>query len=280
MSLPLHVALALAVATWAAAVEVAATVRQTIDGDTVEVALADGTVERLRLLCVDTPESTDNPHGKATPEGAAAKAYMAQIAPPGRVVRLYDDKPALARDRYGRLLAIMLMGEQGNISAQAMLIAMGHSVYWTKYGEAPGPFRHYLTSAQESAAGVQEATSDQQGKGLWRDAFPATLAMAQNGKTSFNPRDTYNAWLAHMKPLWTGMGAMPLQPVELASNTAPRATTPALLNLMDRAPMRMENGDILGADNDGDGRSEPVQVKGYFKQDGTYVRGHARSKPR
>ena len=39
-----------------------------------------------------------------------------------------------------------------------------------------------------------------------------------------------------------------------------------------------ENGDIYGADNDGDGRTETESVKGYYKKDGTYVRGHYRAK--
>lgn len=41
-----------------------------------------------------------------------------------------------------------------------------------------------------------------------------------------------------------------------------------------------ENGDIYNFDNDGDGRREPVYVRGYFRKDGTYVRGHYRAKPR
>ncbi len=45
-------------------------------------------------------------------------------------------------------------------------------------------------------------------------------------------------------------------------------------------PPVAENGDIAGADNDGDGRSEPVYVRGYYRSDGTHVRGHYRARPR
>jgi len=45
-------------------------------------------------------------------------------------------------------------------------------------------------------------------------------------------------------------------------------------------PAVAENGDIRGADNDGDGRLEPVHVRGYYRKDGTYVRGHYRARPR
>ena len=43
---------------------------------------------------------------------------------------------------------------------------------------------------------------------------------------------------------------------------------------------RAENGDFYNFDNDGDGRKEPVHVKGYYKKDGSYVRGHYRAKPK
>jgi len=45
-------------------------------------------------------------------------------------------------------------------------------------------------------------------------------------------------------------------------------------------PHRAENGDLYNWDNDGDGRREPVYVRGYFRKDGTYVRGHYRARPR
>ena len=45
-------------------------------------------------------------------------------------------------------------------------------------------------------------------------------------------------------------------------------------------PPRAENGDSYNRDNDGDGRVEPVYVKGYYRKDGTYVRSHYRAAPR
>jgi len=45
------------------------------------------------------------------------------------------------------------------------------------------------------------------------------------------------------------------------------------------APFISENGDVRGADNDGDGRLEPIHVRGYTRQDGTYVQGHYRALP-
>lgn len=45
-------------------------------------------------------------------------------------------------------------------------------------------------------------------------------------------------------------------------------------------PSRAENGDLYNYDNDGDGRTEPVHVNGYYRSNGTYVRGHYRASPR
>ena len=58
------------------------------------------------------------------------------------------------------------------------------------------------------------------------------------------------------------------------------ATQPAPPAVRSWPPHVAENGDVRGRDNDGDGRSEPVHVRGYYRKDGTYVRGHYRAKPR
>ena len=41
-----------------------------------------------------------------------------------------------------------------------------------------------------------------------------------------------------------------------------------------------ENGDAYNVDNDGDGRREPIYVRGYHRKDGTYVRSHYRARAR
>ena len=46
------------------------------------------------------------------------------------------------------------------------------------------------------------------------------------------------------------------------------------------SPYRAQNGDIRGADNDGDGRRETTYISGYYRKDGTYVRSHYRAAPR
>ena len=42
-------------------------------------------------------------------------------------------------------------------------------------------------------------------------------------------------------------------------------------------PYQAENGDYRNVDNDFDGRLEPNHVRGYYRQNGTYTRGHYRA---
>lgn len=77
---------------------ISATVTHVVDGDTVEVKLARGREEKVRLIGVDTPESTK----EIEPYGKEASAYTKSRLE-GRKVWLELD--AEERDRYGRLLA-------------------------------------------------------------------------------------------------------------------------------------------------------------------------------
>lgn len=74
-------------------------VTDTIDGDTIEVALANGRSEKVRLIGVDTPEISG---GAPQPYGPEAAAFTAKSLQ-GRQVWLETDVEE--RDRYGRLLA-------------------------------------------------------------------------------------------------------------------------------------------------------------------------------
>ncbi|WP_404409372.1 thermonuclease family protein [Jeotgalibacillus malaysiensis] len=71
-----------------------------VDGDTLDVRLDDGSVERVRLLLIDTPE-TKHPMVGVEPFGPEASEFTLQLV--GETVELELD--AAERDRYGRLLA-------------------------------------------------------------------------------------------------------------------------------------------------------------------------------
>ena len=96
-----------------------ATVTRVVDGDTVEVEFADGTTDTIRLLGVDTPETTlsktDPPEFKGIPDTAAGRDHLynwgqqaSQFASDqlaGQQVRIVMDPKSDERGSYGRLLA-------------------------------------------------------------------------------------------------------------------------------------------------------------------------------
>jgi micrococcal nuclease len=78
-----------------------ASVVATIDGDTIDVRIDAGRVERVRILGADTPETKD-PRKPVQCFGPEASAYThARLS--GRRVSLETDSEV--RDKYGRLLA-------------------------------------------------------------------------------------------------------------------------------------------------------------------------------
>ena len=81
-----------------------------VDGDTIKVRLADGARETVRLVGIDTPESR-RPNTPvecgAKQAGAALNRLVAR-----RDVTLVRDPTQDARDRYGRTLAYVDVGER------------------------------------------------------------------------------------------------------------------------------------------------------------------------
>ena len=87
-----------------------AVVTRVVDGDTLHVRTAGGREVKVRLLGIDTPET----HRPGTPVecgGPQASASMARIAPPGTRVRLATDPTQDRVDRYGRMLAYVVLGD-------------------------------------------------------------------------------------------------------------------------------------------------------------------------
>jgi 2',3'-cyclic-nucleotide 2'-phosphodiesterase/3'-nucleotidase/5'-nucleotidase len=131
------------------AVDVEATVISVADGDTMTVRLADGTEAKIRFLSIDTPESHANQHGADMAEGHRASEFTKAMLPAGTAVTLNGPKAVLEKDRYGRLLAYVVMSDR--VTAQEKIVAAGWSVYWRKYGEAPAPLHERLVRTQEQA---------------------------------------------------------------------------------------------------------------------------------
>jgi micrococcal nuclease len=88
-----------------------------VDGDTIDVRFGDGTVERVRLIGMDTPERGDPCYREAT----EAIAFFE-----GLEVTL--EKDVSERDRYGRLLRFVYIGELMLNEAQ---VANGWAMVYT-----------------------------------------------------------------------------------------------------------------------------------------------------
>ena len=81
--------------------ELIATVTEVVDGDTIEVRLADGAVEDVRYIGIDTPESVDPDQPVQCFGRRAARANEGLVGGREVTLRLGAER----RDHYGRLLA-------------------------------------------------------------------------------------------------------------------------------------------------------------------------------
>lgn len=128
-----------------------AQVVRVIDGDTVQLLLARGQTEKVRLIGVNTPE-TKHPRKGVEPFGKQASAYTKKRLS-GQVVSLELD--VQHRDRYGRLLGYIYL--QDGTFFNAELIREGYARTMT----IPPNVRY-----QEVFLGL-EREAREKGKGLW-----------------------------------------------------------------------------------------------------------------
>ena len=104
-------------------------VLKVVDGDTIDIS-CNGKKERVRMLCVDTPESVHPDQSRNTEMGLKASAYTKKRLS-GKFVDLEFE--TRKRGNYGRLLAyVILAGENFNIE----LVKNGWSKYYIKYGKS------------------------------------------------------------------------------------------------------------------------------------------------
>jgi endonuclease YncB( thermonuclease family) len=104
------------------AVPANATVVRVIDGDTIDVDF-DGTVERVRLIGIDTPE-TKRPNYPVECWGPEASAHTTELLPPGTPVLVERD--VVGRDDYGRLLGYVHRAGDG-IFVNRELVRQGYA---------------------------------------------------------------------------------------------------------------------------------------------------------
>jgi micrococcal nuclease len=121
-----------------------------VDGDTIHVRL--GTrVEKVRYIGIDTPEVRHPTRGEEPGGREASRVNRGLVA--GRTVRLQTD--VQARDRHGRLLAYVWVGET---MVNAELVRLGYAQVMT----VPPNVRH-----QALFLALQRQARER-GQGLWR----------------------------------------------------------------------------------------------------------------
>ena len=128
---------------------VEAQVVRVVDGDTIEVAL-DGRTEDVRYIGVDTPESV-TPGAPVECFGERASRFNESLVG-GERVRLRFDREL--RDRYGRLLAYVYVGER---LVNAELVRGGYA----------RTLEIDPNTAKAERLGALELAAGQAGRGLW-----------------------------------------------------------------------------------------------------------------
>jgi micrococcal nuclease len=129
-----------------------ATVVRVIDGDTI-VADISGSIQRIRLIGMDTPETVD-PVKPIQCYGPQASKHTKALLPPGTPIRLVRD--SVAHDIYGRTLAYVYRAAD-DLFVDRELVTDGYARTLT----IPPNVAHEgeLASAQRAAQSA--------GKGLW-----------------------------------------------------------------------------------------------------------------
>lgn len=138
-----------------------------VDGDTLAVSM-NGTVEKVRMIGVDTPE-THKPNSPVQCYGPAAAAYTKQTLD-GKQIRLEADPENTNRDRYGRLLRYVYLPDGSLL--QYKLLQEGYAFAYVQF-----PF-----SKKADFVAAQQQAQDQK-KGLWANCQPFQEA---NGRWQTN----------------------------------------------------------------------------------------------
>ncbi len=134
------------------------TINRVIDGDTLEVTLPDGTVEKVRLLCVNTEESVHPDKKRNTDFGKQTSAHARELLRhnSGALPGFLEFEAGRRRDKYGRLLCYVfptIISNQdspspqnpppsahrsgpGGINLNLYLVRQGYSPYYTPYGRS------------------------------------------------------------------------------------------------------------------------------------------------
>jgi len=149
-------------------------VADVVDGDTVKLNI-NGTVETIRLIGIDTPE-TVHPSKPVECFGIEA-SNKAKAVLTGKTVSLETDASQGTRDKYGRLLGYIILSDGTNFNK--MMIEQGYAYEYT-YST---PYKY------QSAFKATEQAARASGAGLWAEgvcdeqsATPDATTTTSSGK--------------------------------------------------------------------------------------------------
>ena len=135
-----------------------------IDGDTIDVLLPDGRIERVRMLGIDTPENNPEDNKPYEYDSIADLNYLAEWGLKatqftkskleGKYVYIEFDEIAGFRGHYGRLLAYVYLEDGTDFTAE--LVRLG---YGRVYVEGEFKKKDYYLKLEEEAK--------REGRGLW-----------------------------------------------------------------------------------------------------------------
>jgi micrococcal nuclease len=121
-----------------------------VDGDTIEVDM-DGTIERVRLIGIDTPE-THEPNNPVECFGVAASDFAHQLMD-NQSVRLEADPINTNRDRYDRLLRYAYLPNGTFYNAEVIKQGYGFAYLSFPFSKSD-EFAGYQTEARDAKRGL------------------------------------------------------------------------------------------------------------------------------
>ena len=122
------------------------TVTRIYDGDTID-AFKDGETIKVRLACIDAPETDQAPHGQAS------RQQLSSLVPGQVSLNIVD------WDRYGRAVAEVYHPNGSFINLQ--MVQSGHAVVYDQYLDSCGSNGDGLLAAEQDAIAG--------GRGVWTD---------------------------------------------------------------------------------------------------------------
>lgn len=149
------------------------TLNRVVDGDTLEVTGTDGTVLKVRMIGMDTPESVSSNQNKNSEYGKIASDYTKKILKEGSVLYLeYTDKK---NDQYGRELAYVWTKNTGKRTdkeikkycVNAKLVAQGYARPYFEQDNRfyKDNFRKYFKLAKKQKRGLFQYGSESK---IWK----------------------------------------------------------------------------------------------------------------